>query len=299
MIISASRRTDIPAFYMEWFVRRLRAGFVLVPNPFNPHQVQRVSLLPEDVDAIVFWTKNPAPLLPHLDEITRAGIPVFVHQTITAYPSMVEPGSPGRAEATRLFRELSRRVGASRLVWRYDPLFFGKGWEESSHLEAIERIAAELAGSTGRLMLGFLRQYRKTIRNLRRVLDGEEMASLSTRPCALTTERFLREVEVRAAASGMEVRVCAADEDLICAGALPGACIDAEMLRVHGVTVLPIRDPGQRAACRCVPSRDIGMYDSCGNGCVYCYANRSPEIGARNLQLHHHPDEASLLGLHR
>ncbi len=219
MIISASRRTDIPAFYAEWFVRRLRAGFVLVPNPFNIHHVQRVSLLPEDVDAIVFWTKNPAPLLPHLDEITSVGIPVFVHQTITAYPPQVEPGSPRLPEATRLFRELSERLGASHLVWRYDPVFFSLRFGEPYHLAAIEQIATALSGSTTRLMVGFLRLYRKTVRNLQRALGGEEMATLSTRPGTLTTPELLREVEVRAAAHGMEVRVCAADEDLISAGA--------------------------------------------------------------------------------
>lgn len=297
MIISASRRTDIPAFYAPWFVRRLRAGFVLVPNPFNSQQVQRVSLLPEDVDAIVFWTKNPAPLLPHLDEITAAGIPIFVHQTITAYPPAVEPHSPRLPEAVRLFRELSERLGPSHLVWRYDPVFFSLRFGEPYHLEAIEQIATALSGSTMRLMVGFLRLYRKTARNLQRALAGEELAALSTRPGVLTTRQLLREVEARAEANGMEARVCAADEDLISAGARPGACIDAEMLAAHGVAVPPVKDAGQRAACRCAPSRDIGMYDSCGNGCLYCYANTSPEVAARNLRLCHHPNGTSLLGL--
>lgn len=297
MIISASRRTDIPAFYAEWFVRRLRAGFVLVPNPFNPRQVQRVSLLRDDVDAIVFWTKNPAPLLAHLDEILSSGIPVFVHQTINAYPPAVEPGSPGPSEAIRLFRLISGRLGASHLIWRYDPLFFSRSFDEPYHLQAIARIAAELAGSTNRLMLGFLRLYRKSVRNLQRGWDREEVATLANRPSLLSLEQMLREVEARAAANGIEARVCAPDEDVVRAGARPGACIDAEMLSAHGVPAPSVRDPGQRTVCRCAPSRDIGMYDSCGNGCLYCYANKTPELAARNLHFRHDSDGPSLLRL--
>lgn len=319
MIISASRRTDIPALYSEWLMNRLAAGFALVPNPFNPRQVQRVSLLAQDVDALVLWTKNPGPLLPLLEDIA-ARFPLLVHQTITAYPRCLEPGSPAWEDSVRLFRAVSGKIGRSRIIWRYDPLLFWEQLDESYHLRALERTAAALAGCTERLVVSFLRLYRKTVRNLSRALSPPIGAPQCAPKCAgasapcgrsafssnraglpldaphgMSRTEFMARVVFVAQKHGLEVRTCALEEDFSALGALPGACVDADLLRRQGVAVAAVKDSGQRGACRCAPSRDIGMYDSCPQGCLYCYANQSPELAARNLAARHDPCGPSLL----
>ena len=126
MIISASRRTDIPAFYAEWFIRRIRAGYCLVPNPFNSQQVQRVSLLPEDVDAIVFWTRNPRPIFSHLAELDERGYRYCFQYTLMDNPAPIDPASPHPPASVATFRDLAHRISPQRVIWRYDPILISE-----------------------------------------------------------------------------------------------------------------------------------------------------------------------------
>ena len=151
MIISASRRTDIPAFYAEWMVRRLREGYCTVPNPFNRNQVSRISLRPEDVDAIVFWTRNPRPLMPYLDELDSRGYRYYFQFTILGYPREIDPKSPPAATAVEAFCELAERLGPRRVIWRYDPIVFTGITPPAFHQENFQRLAESLRGHTRRV----------------------------------------------------------------------------------------------------------------------------------------------------
>ena len=266
MIISASRRTDIPAFYGEWLMNRLGEGFVLTRNPFNPRQCRRISLLPGDVDALVLWTKDPAPLLPRLPEITGSGIPVAVQFTLTPYGRELEPGLRDKAELIATFRELSRLLGRDRVWWRYDPILFnGDGWDFSRHIAAFRRLSAGLAGYTAVCTISFVDMYAK-IRPAERAgrvrpVPPEQRGDLATALAAAGREQ------------GITLRACCEKMDLSGYGVLPGACIGREeMERLCGHPLPRGRDPGQRSGCGCMSSVDIGSYRTCRHGCVYCYA---------------------------
>ena len=204
MIISASRRTDLPAFYPAWLLRRLQEGFCLVPNPLNPKQVSRVSLSPQDVDAIVFWTKNPAPLLNALPELVA--YPYYFQFTLTPYGKNIEPGLPAKRELVETFQTLSRQIGRERVVWRYDPILLTAEWNVERHARAFREMMAELAPYTDTCVLSFVDLYRKTERNTRSI--GLLSLTMDT----------MREIAARfadiAAGTGVRLQSCAEELDL-------------------------------------------------------------------------------------
>jgi hypothetical protein len=292
MIVSASRRTDIPAFYAEWVVRRLRAGYCEVPNPMNPQQVTRVSLLPEEVDAFVFWTRSPRALLPRLDELDARGLRYYFQFTVCGYGPPVEIRNPPTATAIDTFRRLSCRLGADRVIWRYDPLVFSEVTTVDFHLRNFESIAIALKSHTHRCVLSIWDNYRKLASRLEglasqgvhlREPTQEEIAALIPRLAQLC------------AACGMEVVSCAEKVDLVPYGVKKGKCIDDELIqRLFGIEVCHKKDGAQRPACGCVQSRDIGIYNSCLFGCAYCYATTSFAIATANHRKHD-PDSAALV----
>ena len=166
-IISASRRTDIPAFYAEWMVHRLREGYCTVPNPFNRNQVSVISLRPEDVDVIVFWTRNPRPLMPYLEELDSRGYRYYFQFTILGYPREIDRKSPPVAAAVQTFRELSERLGPSRVIWRYDPIVFTGLTPPAFHRENFQRLAESLRDRTRRSVVSIVDMYRKTESRMR------------------------------------------------------------------------------------------------------------------------------------
>ena len=161
MIISASRRTDIPAFYAEWFMNRIRSGYCSVPNPFNRNQVSKVSLLPEDVEVIVFWTRNPKPLFPYFQELDQRGYKYYFQYSILDNPRSIDPKSPPVGPAIRAFQELSRKVGAERVIWRYDPIVLTDKTGVDFHVQTYEKIAAALASFTHRSVISIMDHYSK------------------------------------------------------------------------------------------------------------------------------------------
>ena len=265
MIISASRRTDIPAFYAEWMVRRLKEGYCTVANPFNRNQVTTISLTPEDVDAIVFWTRNPRPLMPYLDELDSRGYRYYFQFTILGYPRELDPRSPAATTATETFRELAERLGARRVIWRYDPIIVTGMTTPAFHEENFQRFAELLNGHTRRVVVSIVDMYRKIEKRLKK-LDGTPAA---VRPCDATEfEGLMRRLSVLAGENGMEIVSCAEEIDLRPFGILPGKCVDDRVIaEALGIDVPKTKDPTQRNACGCVVSRDIGMYESCLFGC--------------------------------
>lgn len=284
MIISASRRTDIPAFYAEWFVNRLKAGYAEVRNPFNRHQLRRVSLARENVDAIVFWTRNAANLMPHLPLLDAMGHAYYFQVTITGYPRALEASVPKLAAAMETFRALGDRLGPERVVWRYDPILLSNLRDVAGHKRQFESIAAGLAGKTRRVVISFADFYRKTERNLKAV-DGLAWQDIAAIPEAMAElAAFLASV---AAGNGMEIQTCAEAHDLSRFGVAPGKCIDDAQLRsVFGIDVTARKDKGQRTECGCVQSVDIGAYNTCLHGCAYCYATYNGALAARNRAGH-------------
>lgn len=271
-IISASRRTDIPAYYTPWFMARLREGFCLVPSPFAPEKVSRISLTPSDVTAIIFWTRDPAPLMPHLATLADMDIPALFHMTITGYPGMFEPDARGRcgeenaARACDALCRLSDAVGPQRVVWRYDPIVLSRHTPREWHEDRFDRLAARLAGHVDRVVTAFMEPYGQTRRRLRHLnARGAEVAL----PGEHEKRDMLDALHALAQRHILPFAVCCA----AVAGDRAGGCVDAAWIaRATGRDVCDPRHSGQRALCRCLPSFDIGVYGTCPRGCVYCYA---------------------------
>ena len=221
MIISASRRTDIPAFYSAWLMNRLRAGYCLVRNPYNPNQVSRVSLAPEDVDVLVFTTRNPRPLLPHLDELDARGYRYLFSWTLTGYPRVLEPGLPDRATLLRTWEELAARIGPARIMWRYDPILLSNITDIAFHERNFRELAEALSGKTERVIISLLDAYGKNKPRLKRLAtEGivvEEITEVNERIAGL-----LRNLSATARAHGLDIRSCAEPWDLSDYGILAG-----------------------------------------------------------------------------
>jgi hypothetical protein len=295
MIISASRRTDIPALYARWFMNRVREGYALVANPLNPRQCSRISLSPGDVDALVFWTRNPKPLLGHLDELERREFPYYFLFTLTGYPRLLEPGLPPADELLSTFRSLSRRIGPGRVIWRYDPIVLSDVTDEDFIAGNFETLARRLHGQTEEVIVSFANFYRKVERNLGRV-TGE--TGVRFRDVHGTPERvhaLAARLAEAAREAGLRITACAEPYDFSSLGIERGRCIDGGLLRrLFGLCLSLGKDPSQRKDCGCVRSRDIGVYNTCTHGCIYCYANENRSLARRN-RARHEPGAPTLL----
>ncbi|NVN89243.1 MAG: DUF1848 domain-containing protein [Desulfuromonadales bacterium] len=297
-IISVSRRTDIPAFFSEWFMKRIRAGFFHRLNPFNSHQVRRISLEPDNVDAIVFWSKNPQPLLKYLTELDQRGYCYYFQFTLNSYDSCFEPHLPPLEERIDTFRRLSSRIGPERVVWRYDPIILSSATPPDYHVEMINRIAAKLHDSTERLMFSFFDFYPKLRSRLRELeqRSGITIHDTSSGIHELIAYELVRHIGRVAASHSMGAYSCADERDLSALDVRHGSCIDGDLIAaISGRALRFARDRHQRAACCCVESIEMGMYDTCPYQCVYCYANRSGKGVEANL-LKHDPSSASIIG---
>lgn len=299
-VISASRRTDIPAFYSQWFMNRVRAGFAAVPNPNNAHAVSWRSLSPRDVTAIVFWTRNAEPLLAHLSELDERGYHYYFQYTLTRYPEWLEPRTPGVDAATETMKRLSERLGPHRVVWRYDPIFCMPGLDLPWHLRAIDELAARLSGSVERCVISFLDVFRKTKSNMVKAVRQQQLGDFAADEFSRTDlHAFGEGLAEISARYGVAFQSCAEPAGLLQAlgsSVVAGKCIDDGLLRRMGLAVDNRKDQGQREACNCVASREIGMYDSCQHGCAYCYATVSGDVAIRNARARHDSRSASLLG---
>ncbi|HJK14406.1 MAG TPA: DUF1848 domain-containing protein [Methanocorpusculum sp.] len=256
MIISASRRTDIPAWFSEWFCNRLCEGFCYVRNPYS-QKITRVSLMREDTDVIVFWTKNAEPMMQRLSAVDASGIPYYFQYTVTPYGSDVEPGLTKR-DCIKNFLELSEMLGRDRVLWRYDPVLITEKYSVEFHADAFAKLCELFSEATCRCTISFVDAYRAS---LFRTCTFDEMIRLAEIFSA-TAKRF-----------GLPLVSCAEEIDLDRFGISHASCVDKEICESLCGRPLPVkRDRNQRTACGCVESTDIGAYGTCRCGCRYCYA---------------------------
>ena len=281
-LISASRRTDIPAFYSRWFLRRLAEGFCDWINPFSG-QVLRVSLRPQDTLGIVCWTRNPAPLAASLDALQQAGHRFAFHFTINGYPGELESHNPPVETAVRAFRDIARRLPAGCAWWRYDPILLTEATPSAWHERNFSRLAEALEGETRRCYFSFASFYRKTRRNL-------DASGLRWHEPAIGEKLELtRRLRLIALRHGIDMFSCC-DDQLLATGVEKAHCVDpgAFLQAPSGFKLAPTR-----AGCGCTQSVDIGAYDTCAFGCAYCYATASRRAALVRLG-EHNPDDTAL-----
>ncbi len=289
MIISASYRTDIPAFYGDWFLARLEAGFCRTVNPYG-RQLHTIRLDADAVSGFVFWTKNLGPFRAALDVVRGRGYPFVVQYTINDYPRALETSVADAERAIRHMHELAGAFGPRAGVWRYDPVVATSMTPLDWHVGNFTRLADRLAGATDEAVISFAHVYRKTRRNLDAAARRHRFTWSD--PADDRKRALVRRLAAIAAERGMRLGVCSQEAYLV-AGATPASCIDAERLSDVAGRPIAARRKGNRAGCMCSESRDIGDYDTCPHGCVYCYAVRTRAL-ARRRHRAHRPDEALL-----
>ena len=279
MIISASRRTDIPTFYSDWFFNRIKEGVVLVRNPRNYRQISRVYLTPDVVDGIVLWTKNPVPMIGRLDELRN--FMYYFQFTITPYGKDIEPGLPQKStDILTDFKRISEIIGVDRIIWRYDPILLNDKYTFDYHIHAFGKIAKELHGYTGRVTISFVdtnyRGLKSNIEKLKLVsFDNETQIKLASKLASV------------AHSYGLSIDTCAEGIDLTKYGIRRARCIDAGLLsKLLGCELNVEKDKSQRPECGCISSIDIGMYNTCLNCCLYCYANYNKNTVEGNCAKH-------------
>ena len=278
MIISASYRCDIPAFYSRWFSNRLDAGWCEVRNPWSGRS-SRVALDARAVTGFVFWTRRAAPFMTVLQRLRDRGTPFVVQFTITGYPRDLEPGVVDWRRAVDDLHEIADRFGSRVPVWRYDPVIETARTPAAFHVEQVSMLSERLTGASDEVVLSFAHIYAKTRRSLNRLVPQWRD------PPADDKRALLRRLGHVANANGLRPTVCA-QPGLVTPPLAPAACIDADRLADAGGQPVRARQKGNRPGCLCAESRDVGAYDSCIQGCVYCYAVRSRAAARRRMQRH-------------
>lgn len=275
MILSTGMRTDIPAFYSEWLINRVKEGYVCVRNPYFPKQVTRYALDPKTVDCLTFCTKNPLPLIKRLDKLN--GFRQFWFVTLTPYGKDIEPNVPDKNLVIDGFKTLSERFGKHAVSWRYDPVLYGEGFDEDRHVEGFSSIAKALKGYTDACVLSFLDLYEKVKRNAPNIYSPspDKQKSLLRRLVPIATE------------NGITIRSCCEGQHLKSLGVDVTGCQTKEVIeRAIGERLSVPSKKNQRSVCDCLLGSDVGAYDSCGHLCKYCYANSDKEKVLLNMKRH-------------
>lgn len=278
MIISASRRTDIPTYYSEWFINRVRDGYLYVRNPMNIHQISKITLSPNVIDGIVFWTKNPIPMMQYLDELNNYAY--YFQFTVNAYGKDVEVNVPNKNDVIiPAFRKLSNRIGRDRVIWRYDPILLTEKYTMDYHVNYFNELAKRLSGYTHKCVISFVDLYRNTQAHLKELnilpLGEKEMYELAERLVEIANK------------NNLIVESCAEKINLEQFGIQHGHCIDCQLFeKILNCKINILKDKNQRLECGCMESIDIGAYNTCKNGCVYCYANFSKTTVIKNMGAH-------------
>lgn len=285
MIINTGARTDTVQYYTKWLLNRFEEGYVLARNPLFPNKVTRYELTPETVDCVVFCSKNYRPILKELYKITDRFHTHFQY-TITAYGKDIEPGVPSIDDSIETLLELEQLVGRERICWRYDPVLLTEGYTIERHRETFAYIASKIAGHVNRCIFSFVEMYKKVEKNMPELIpmtdaDKNEIA------------KNLGEI---AGKHQLHIQTCGTNGDFTKYGIHPSGCMTLDMLgNANGIKFRTLKHKGTRAGCHCIESRDIGAYDTCLNGCKYCYANKNPQKAFENFALHD-PESPLLLG---
>ena len=287
MIISASRRTDIPSYYSDWLFNRIKEGFLYVRNPMNIHQISEISLSPNVVDGIVFWTKNPQPMMHRLSELKEYSY--YFQFTLTGYGKDVETNVPSKNDIViPAFQKLSSQIGKERVVWRYDPILFNEKYTMEYHVKYFRLLADKLSDYTEKCTVSFLDFYKNTQRNI---------APLGIMPPSPgQVDEIMGLLSAIAREHGIYIDTCAEEVELDKFGIGHARCIDKERFERIGNYRLDVgKDKNQRTVCGCMASIDIGTYNTCKNGCLYCYANYSKKSVDTNSSKHN-PHSPLLFG---
>ena len=275
MIINTGCRTDIPAFYAKWLMNRIREGYVLVRNPYNPNQVTKYNLSPSVVDCLAFCTKNPEPMLTYLDELDKYKQYWFV--TITPYGKDIEPNVPDKSKVMQSFKKLSNQIGIDSIGWRYDPIFIGNGFDVNKHLEYFEKIAKELKGYTHNCTISFLDLYEKVKRNAPNIKPPTKEEQIEI---AKAFSRIGKE-------NDMVIHACCEKTYLSQYGLQCNGCMSQEIVeKAINNTLQPPKRKNLRQECNCLMGNDIGAYNTCGHLCKYCYANANKKFVIENMKKH-------------
>lgn len=276
MIVSVSRRTDIPAYFSNWFYNRVQEGFCYVRNPMNYHRISKIQLNPEVVDCFVFISKNPGPMLEGLDRIRE--YPYYFHFTLNPYDKPIERNVPDKKDLVRTFQALSDRIGKEKVIWRYDPVLFCQGYTMAYHIENFEKLASLLCGYTNKCIMSFLDMYQSTLKNMDhlhvRSITQEEMYELAESFSAIARKH------------GLVLETCAEEIDLSQYGIYQGKCVDDQMIKEITGKEMKFEKDKQRPFCRCVKSVDIGTYQTCLHQCLYCYAVKNHGSAVKNYAQH-------------
>lgn len=283
MVLNVSGRTDIVAFYMDWFMRRLEEGYVLVRNPFYENLVHRIDFC--DVDVIVFCTKNPLPLIKRVEEIK---IPFIVHVTLTPYEKDIEPNVPSKTSTIEAIRKLSHIIGKKRIFIRYDPIFLNDKYDLEYHLRAFKDIVERLDGYTTTIIVSFIDMYKNTINNMKDL----NLATIKKSDKEAIGLSFSREASLH----GMTVQTCAEEETLFEYGFIQNDCVTSELIENLSGVVIKDKWTARKSRtkhCNCIKMYDIGYYNTCSHLCKYCYANYDEKSVMFNKGLH--DDESPLL----
>ncbi len=282
MILSVSRRCDIPAFFGEWFLDRLKEGFVCVRNPYNHSSVSKILLDPLTVDCIVFWTKNAAPFLQYLLQIDELGYRYYFQFTVTPYGKSIEKNVGDKKDVIQVFRSLSQQIGKERVIWRYDPILLTSDVSIDWHISKFREMCEKLKGYTETVVISFLDEYKKLNKVKYRAPNQDEM---------LTIGKAFAEI---ARGNGLQIQTCA--EAISISGIEKGSCIDKSLIeRICGYPLSAQKDKSQRGECLCMESIDIGEYDTCAHLCEYCYANNRIKTIESKMNAHN-PTSPLLIG---
>ena len=277
MIISASRRTDIPFFYSEWFFNRIKEQFVMVRNPMNANQISKINLSTNVVDCIVFWTKNPCPMIDNLEQLNQYNY--YFQFTLNPYEQDIETKLPSKNTIIDTFKKLSDKIGKDKVIWRYDPVLLNDKYNIQYHIDSFEKIARFLKGYTEKVTFSFIDFYKKIMQNIK----SANVYEITVEEKYILAESFSK----AAKENGLLIDTCAENIDLSKFGITHAHCIDNKLIsKITGFNLTEKKDGGQRLECGCVKSVDIGAYNTCLNGCIYCYANYGYEIAENNIKKH-------------
>ncbi len=282
MILNVSGRTDIVALYTEWFINRYRIGFVDVRNPYNPKLVSRINF--SDIDAIMFCTKNPLPIIPYLKEINK---PIVFHVTLTPYGKDIEPGIIDKTKVIEGIKEVSKTVGIDNIAVRYDPIFLSKRYNLDYHKKAFEKICTLLEGYVKTIIVSFIDEY-KNVRNNKEEIGFREFLPDDYQKLGLSLSTIAKK-------HSMSVQTCFAEENLVEYGFTKGDCLSHE--KAYSLTGKHFKNWSARKGnlCSCVSMVDIGVYNTCTHFCKYCYANYDEKKVKENI-LKHNPKSSLLIG---
>ncbi len=288
MIISASRRCDIPSYFGEWFINRLKEGYVIVPNPFNNERYSKVILTKETIDIIVFWTKNPIPFLKYLNEIDEMGYKYYFQFTITPYEKDIEKNLPDKNLLIKTFIDLSKKIGKNNMVWRYDPILINDKYDLNYHIKSFREMVDKLKGHTERCMISFVDNYKNVSTRMGYNVDYKMTLS--------NVEKIVNIFSMIAKESGIKLYTCSEEFDLSKYGIEHGSCIDKDIIeKCLNKTIRVQTDKNQRKNCLCLESVEVGTYNCCLNGCGYCYALNDVDKATCNVTTHN-PKSPLLIG---